>query len=277
MGRAFQIVFVIFALGMLSLLAERLIAGAWTALNWVIFAVSGICCLLVVVRLQHLFTYSYALAVSINACLIASVYLSPAALLLAAIAVLYGGRMTAFTWTRNHSRSYARYIEANDAADAAMPIGVKAFLWFGTALLYAFHAMPFLAAAAGELDVVALSGVAMMAAGLALESAADRQMQSAKRAAPAEFVNRGLFTRSRHPNYLGEIFVQIGLITIGLSNVATLPAAACVVIAPVYIIVLMLFEAHRIDREQLAHYGDREDYLEYRRLSGSLLPRFWAR
>lgn len=273
MGRAFQIVFCAFALAMLCLLVAQLMSGAWTGLSWAILAVSGACCLLVIVRLQQLFTYSYGLAMSINACLIAWAYRSPAAILLAAIAVVYGGRMIAFTWIRNHGRPYSRYVDEHDEADAAMPIGVKLFLWLGTALLYTFLAMPFMAAAQGELTGGTLFGVALMLAGLSLESIADWQMQSAKRAAPERFMGRGLFARWRHPNYAGEIFIQIGLVTAGLSNVTTATAAAGVIIAPAYIIVLMIFEAHRVDTEQFDHYGHQADYLEYRRASGSLLPR----
>jgi len=274
MGRTFQIVFITFGLAMLLLLGWNVSADAWTPLNWSMLAVSGVCCFLAFIRLDHAFTFSYALAMAVNACLIASALLSPVAVLLAAIAVLYGIRLVTFTWFRSHSRAYAKHLEKLVAADAAAPGGGKLFIWVATTLLYAFHAMPvFAAASRGVLSGAILPGALLMLAGLLLEAFADRQMQTAKHAAPENFVNRGLFATWRHPNYFGQVILQGGLIMVGLSSVSTIPAAATVVIAPIYIIVLMAFEAHRRDREQLARYGHDSDYIAYRKISGSLLPR----
>ena len=45
-----------------------------------------------------------------------------------------------------------------------------------------------------------------------LEAVADQQKQSAKALNPTAFVSTGLYARLRHPNYLGEIVFQVGLI-----------------------------------------------------------------
>lgn len=275
MGRAFQIVFFTFASVMLALLGWNLVAGAWTTLNWAMFAVSGICCLLAFVRFDHVFTFSYALAMSLNACLIASARPAPVAVLLAAIAVVYGVRLSTFTWLRSRSRSYAKHVDNFASKDAETPQGVKLMVWFATTLLYTFHAMPFYASVSqGVLTSAILLGALIMVAGLLLEAFADWQMQSAKSISPERFVNRGLFTAWRHPNYFGQMILQLGLITIGVSSVSTLAEVATASIAPIYIVVLMVFEARRRDKEQLERYGLENEYPKYRQNSGSLLPRF---
>ena len=274
MSRSFQLVFAAFAMAILALLIWNLAIRNWTALNWAILAISGMCCLLVFIRFDHVFTYSYALAMALNACVIAGSRPSLAAVLLAVIAVMYGIRFAVFQWLRGRSHSYRKHVDRLVSSDAVAPTAVKLFMWLATALLYAFHALPFYAAASqAVLTKWILFGALLMMLGFLLEAFADWQMQTAKQAAPERFVNRGLFTVWRHPNYFGQIVLQAGLLVIGLSSVSTLPAAATVAIAPIYIVVLMAFEADRRDKEQLTRYGHDDDYSEYRRCSGSLLPR----
>ena len=63
------------------------------------------------------------------------------------------------------------------------------------------------------LGPVYIVGVAMWATGFAIEVIADRQ-KSRFRADPAnasQFINVGLWARSRHPNYFGEILLWVGI------------------------------------------------------------------
>jgi steroid 5-alpha reductase family enzyme len=69
--------------------------------------------------------------------------------------------------------------------------------------------------AVGALDVVA---VAVMIAGAALEFVADEQMRrfrAIKR--PGQIMQSGLWSRCRHPNYLGEILFWVGVWIAGLA------------------------------------------------------------
>ena len=111
-------------------------------------------------------------------------------------------------------------------------------------------------------------------AGTFIEGLADQQKQAGKAADPTSFVTDGLFARWRHPNYAGEIIVQIGLIIAGLSAVsAGWGNYAAVTIAPLYVILLMISECSRADKYQQLRYGDKEEYQAYLHRSGSLFPR----
>jgi steroid 5-alpha reductase family enzyme len=87
-------------------------------------------------------------------------------------------------------------------------------------------------------------------------------------------VTRGLFARSRHPNYLGEILVQVGLMTIAVVSAATFDDILAGIVAPLYIFILMVSESRRVDDYQVTRYGTDPDYVRYRERSGSLLPKF---
>jgi steroid 5-alpha reductase family enzyme len=104
---------------------------------------------------------------------------------------------------------------------------------------------------------------------------ADQQKQNAKHRAPTTFVASGIFARWRHPNYAGEIIVQMGLIIAGIAAVSAGWANyAAVTIAPVYVILLMIAECTRSDKYQMSRYGDDDAYKNYVARSGSIVPRW---
>ena len=67
----------------------------------------------------------------------------------------------------------------------------------------------------GVLDIVA--GIVTVAA-IGIETIADEQRRSfARTAGPGEWCQRGLWARSRHPNYFGEVAFWCGLFAFGLA------------------------------------------------------------
>jgi steroid 5-alpha reductase family enzyme len=111
-----------------------------------------------------------------------------------------------------------------------------------------------------------------MLAGLLLEAAADRQKQAAKQANPAAFVASGLYARLRHPNYLGEVVFQGGLLIVAAVCATSLWALAMGVAGPLYIVILMFFAASDQDVQQRRRYGDDPAFKAHQRQSSSILP-----
>ena len=111
-----------------------------------------------------------------------------------------------------------------------------------------------------------------MLAGLLLEAIADQQKQSAKASRPDMFVTSGLYARLRHPNYLGEIVFQVGLLVITIASASENWALAAGVLGPLYIVILMYYAARDQDSQQSARYGNDPAYASYRQQSSSLLP-----
>ena len=267
LGAKIRIIFSVFAFIMMALFGYRAAVGGWSLANWGMLSVAFICCLLVI------FNFSYALCAIFNGALIWAVRPSVASALICGAAIIYGLRLFVFTWSRTRSASYAGRMTNIVQADDSMPTAAKVMLYVLVTWLMTFHLMAawFVAQAAALSPGVIVGGLIMLA-GTLLEGLADRQKQQAKKRAPDDFVASGLFSRWRHPNYLGEIGMQAGLMVAGLSVISGVADAIAVVIAPLYITLLMISESQRVDAHQSAHYGSDPAWREYRARSGSLFP-----
>jgi steroid 5-alpha reductase family enzyme len=268
-------IFSVFVLGMIALFSMRLLAGEWTTLNWVMMAVAGISCLLVFRSFVFIFNLSYALACIFNGAILALELPTTGSILLGGAMFLYGLRLFWFAWTRVHSDSYRLRVDNIRKEDAKLPFPIKIALWVQCTFMYTFHL--FAVYIVGTLDatgpVIIVAGIAIVL-GTVIEGVADQQKQLVKYGNPGAFVKDGMYARWRHPNYAGEIIVQLGLILAGVMAVSAGWANyAAVTIAPIYVILLMLSECTRSDKYQMQRYGDDESYRSYLAQSGSLLPR----
>jgi len=268
-------IFSAFVLVMLGVFAWRVYHGAWSPVNWVMLALAATVCLLVFVRFVYIFNFSYALSAGLIGALIWVARPSPAVALVAGAAILYGLRLLSFTWSRTRSRSYEARMANVTSVDREMPLAGKLILWFTCTWLLTFHLMAlWLAAEAAKPTPGIIIGAVIMLLGTLIEGAADRQKQQRKRAAPDDYVSSGLFARWRHPNYLGEILMQAGLIFVAVSCANGPGDLLAGVVSPLYIILLMIAEAQRVDEYQVTRYGSDPSWVEYRHRSGSLLPKF---
>ena len=98
------------------------------------------------------------------------------------------------------------------------------------------------------------------------------QKQAAKTNSPTRFVTTGLYARLRHPNYLGEIIFQIGLLVITVASASGTWALAAGVLGPLYIVILMYYAAKDQDRQQGERYGQDVAFQAWRQKTSSLLP-----
>ncbi len=107
------------------------------------------------------------------------------------------------------------------------------------------------------------------AGAIALEAIADRQLWQFRRSnpEPGAIMKSGLWKKSRHPNYLGEIGFWWGLYLIGL---AANPAPWWTVAGPLSITLLFVFiSVPMIDKRHLAR---RPEYAEHMRTTSALIP-----
>jgi steroid 5-alpha reductase family enzyme len=126
-----------------------------------------------------------------------------------------------------------------------------------------------------NLGIYAVIGFFVWLFGFGIEVVADRQ-KSQFRAVPEnadKFINVGLWSWSRHPNYFGEIVLWIGVAIISLPILQGWQWLT--LISPVFIYVLLtqisgvpLLEA-RADEK----WGGQADYEEYKARTSVLIPR----
>lgn len=127
--------------------------------------------------------------------------------------------------------------------------------------------LPLFEIAARPMNALCLPGIALILCGVALEFFADRQMHAfLKEQTHGTVCRRGLWNYSRHPNYLGEITVWVGVFA------AMLPFAPEKWFYGIGAVsVAVLFNAVSIPMMEKRQLSRRPDYAEYRRTTSRLL------
>ncbi|KAF2737100.1 DUF1295-domain-containing protein [Polyplosphaeria fusca] len=140
-------------------------------------------------------------------------------------------------------------------------------------------------------------GIAMFVFGLSFEIIADRQKsqwstEKKEKKHSEEFLTRGLWSKSRHPNYFGEMTLWTGVavaaggllirnssqVGLGLSGLGgkLLVASMCAA-SPAFVAFLLLkvsgipLSENKYDKR----YGDRKDYKQWKDNTPMLVPKLW--
>lgn len=194
--------------------------------------------------------------------------------LLWALVVIWAVRLGTFLFNR------IRHSGKDDRFDALKPSFIRFLnvwtiqgLWVTFTLAAALVAITTTTRKA--LDGFALLGCLVWVFGFVIEVAADLQ-KSRFRANPANrgrFIQTGLWSRSRHPNYFGEIVLWIGIALIALPVLQGWQWAA--LISPVFVTLLItrvsglpLLE-EKADRQ----WGGQAEYEAYKQRTPILIPR----
>jgi len=126
-----------------------------------------------------------------------------------------------------------------------------------------------------DLDIFAVLGFLVWVFGFALEVVADSQ-KSRFRANPdnkGKFIQTGLWSRSRHPNYFGEIMLWIGIAVITLPVLQGWQWVA--LISPVFVTVLLtrVSGVPLLEKKADQKWGGQADYETYKKTTPVLIPR----
>ena len=124
------------------------------------------------------------------------------------------------------------------------------------------------------LDWLGYVGVLIWLCGFFIEVVADWQKRQFKRQSvkAAPFISSGLWRYSRHPNYLGEIILWIGIALIALP--ALTGWQHLTLISPLFVILLLtkMSGIPLLEEKADALWQDREDYQQYKATTPVLLP-----
>jgi steroid 5-alpha reductase family enzyme len=128
-------------------------------------------------------------------------------------------------------------------------------------------------------DWTAFAGMAIWAAGFAIEVAADAQKQRF-RSDPANrgrFISSGLWAWSRHPNYFGEIVIWIGVAIVAAPSLAGWQWVT--MISPVFVAILLtrISGIPLLERRGKQRWGNDPGYQQYVATTPVLFPRPPAR
>ena len=120
-----------------------------------------------------------------------------------------------------------------------------------------------------------LVGFLVWAVGFAIEVVADSQKSrfSANPDNKGKFIQTGLWSRSRHPNYFGEIMLWIGVAIIALPVLRGWQWVA--LISPVFVTLLLtrVSGVPLLEKKADKKWGGQADYESYKKRTPELIPR----
>ncbi|MEX8034607.1 DUF1295 domain-containing protein [Microbacterium sp. 20-116] len=200
--------------------------------------------------------------------------------ILAAMVVVWAARLGSFLFARVHrAGTDGRFDEIKTNPLRFFQVWCIQGLWVALTASAAWIAMSADAADRAPLDGFAVAGIVVWLAGMVFEVVADLQKQ-AFRADPAnrgEFIRTGLWSRSRHPNYFGEILVWVGVFLVAVPVLQGWQWVA--VLSPLFVVLLLtrVSGIPLLEKRADERWGDRSDYLAYRDRTPVLIPALTAR
>ena len=204
----------------------------------------------------------------------ASTVLDPRSALLLALVSIWALRLGPFLFLRIHKAG-------KDGRFDALKPSILRFLgaWTLQGLWVVFTLAAALAAISSDkqsdLGIFALIGTTVWLLGFAIEAIADWQKSrfTSNPENKGRFINTGLWSRSRHPNYFGEIVLWTGIAIIALPNLQgwqwlTLSSPVFVAILLIKVSGIPLLEK-RADEK----WGGQADYETYKQAVPILIPK----
>lgn len=257
----------------------------WTLLG-ILLAVCAVLCAVGFYKFVYFLSIGYGFAVAGGGLAIFTMYLlNPSAtpiwlvLIQMVLFIAYGVRLSGFLLVRELKNiSFKKTDVAKDTLaknnEKKMPVFVLATIWVSVSVLYVAQVSPMLfryTNASADV-IVPMIGVVISVAGLILESIADNQKSAQKKVRPDMVATQGLYKLVRCPNYLGEIIFWTGIFVSGVTTYATVGQWITAVLAYICIVFIMFNGAQRLEKRQMARYGENAEYNTYANKTPIIIP-----
>ena len=193
----------------------------------------------------------------------------------AALFLAYGVRLSGFLLVREiKSASYKKTFKEVSGDGKKMPVFVLITIWVFVTALYTMQLSPMLYRYynGSEDIIVPIVGAVISVLGLVLESVADNQKSAQKKEHPDMVATKGLYKIVRCPNYLGEIIFWTGVFISGVTTYTGVGQWILAIVAYISIVYIMFNGAQRLERRQMARYGNDEAYNEYANKTPIIIP-----
>ena len=190
-----------------------------------------------------------------------------------ALFVIYGFRLSGFLLIREIKNAAYRKTLAEATGDE-VPVFVKFFMWVFMGVLYVAQTsgVAFRLFNGAEGSVCQWIGIAISAFGIILEAIADQQKSQQKAERPDMVAMKQLYKIVRCPNYFGEILFWTGVTVSSLDCLVGVGQWITVIIAYILIVFIMFNGAQRLEKRQMARYGDNPEYKAYADKTPIIIP-----
>jgi steroid 5-alpha reductase family enzyme len=256
------------------------------ALLGILLAVCAVLCAVGFYKFVYFLSIGYGFAVAGGSIAVFIMYLvspstTPVWILLIEMIlfIAYGARLSGFLLVRELKNvSFKKTDVAKETlsknGEKKMPIFVLVAIWVTVAILYTMQVSPMLFRYTnGSTDIVLpIIGFVISIGGLVLETIADEQKSAQKKENPNMVATKGLYKIVRCPNYLGEIIFWTGVFVSGISTYAGIGQWIFAVLAYICIVYIMFNGAQRLEKRQMARYGQDEQYNEYVNKTPIIIP-----
>ena len=199
------------------------------------------------------------------------------AILLWALVVIWAARLGIFLFRRIHRQGKDdRFDELKPNFLRFLNVWTIQGLWVTFTMAAALVVIT--SARRVEFDVFAILGLLIWGLGFSMEALADAQKNrfNADPANKGKFIHTGLWSRSRHPNYFGEIVIWVGVAVIALPVLQGWQWVA--LISPLFVTLLLtkVSGIPLLEKKSDAKWGGQVDYEAYKKRTPVLLPRLWG-
>ena len=253
----------------------------WTHLG-IFFALSLLVCLCGFKKYVYFMSIGYGFSVAVIGAAMAVMSIMgvyPAAgiahYLQFALFVIYGFRLSGFLLIREiKNASYRKTLAEATGDESKMPIFVKFFMWIFMGVLYVAQTsgVAFRLFNGAEGTVCQWIGIGISAFGIILEAIADQQKSKQKAERPDMVATKQLYKIVRCPNYFGEILFWTGVTVSALDILQGVGQWITAIIAYILIVFIMFNGAQRLEKRQMARYGNNEEYKTYADKTPIIIP-----
>ena len=199
----------------------------------------------------------------------------PRSVLLALFIVVWAARLGSFLFKRISQDGHdSRFDKIKPNATLFFRTWTLQGLWVtvtaGAALAAITSAQP---VALTPLDAVAIS---LWLLGFGIEAVADRQKRQFRAEhGSGKFITSGLWARSRHPNYFGEITLWLGIALLALPSLQGWQLVTLVSPVFVYLLLTRVSGVALLERKSDSRWGDDPQYVAYKANTPVLVPKIW--
>lgn len=253
--------------------------------NWmhlgIFFALSLLVCLCGFKKFVYFMSIGYGFSVAVIGAAMAAMGICgiyPAGIahyIQFALFVVYGFRLSGFLLIRElKNAAYRKTLAEATGDESKVPFFVRVVMWLTMGVLYVAQTsgVAFRLFNGCQTGIVQWIGIAVSAFGIGLEAVADQQKSAQKAKRPDMVATEQLYRIVRCPNYFGEILFWTGVTVSALDVLQGAGQWITVVIAYILIVFIMFNGAQRLEKRQMARYGENAEYRAYADKTPIIIP-----